>query len=72
MLIYLTDLEQLLSAAKVPVQMQGKGVLVLSVCLIVSAKTEWGTTIGKKHGESFCNSEITLSTVKRLFYSKES
>lgn len=59
MLMYLTDMEQLLSAAKVPVQIQEKGVLVLSVCLIVVAKTEWGN-LGKKHGDSFCKSEITL------------
>lgn len=45
----LTDLEQLLSAAEVPVQMQEKRVLALSVCLIVAAKIEWGNTV-KKHG----------------------
>lgn len=50
--IYLTDLEQLLSAAKVPVQVLEKGVLVLSVRLIVVAKTEWGNT-GKKTQREF-------------------
>ena len=38
--IYLTDLEQSLSAAGVPVQMQQKSVLTLSDCLTVAAKIE--------------------------------
>lgn len=42
-----------------PLQMQDKRVLVLSVCLTGAAKIDWGNT-GKNHGESFCNSEITL------------
>lgn len=45
----LTNLQQLLSAAEVPVQMQERRVLALSVCLIVAAKIEWGST-GKTHG----------------------
>lgn len=38
--VYLTDLEQLLSAAKVPGQMQEKRVLTLSICLTVAAEIE--------------------------------
>lgn len=42
--IYLTDLEQFLSAAKVPVQMQDKRVLTLSSCLWQS-KLNGGSTV---------------------------
>lgn len=45
----LTDLEQLLSACRVPSTDARKRVLALSVCLIVAAKIEWGNTV-KKHG----------------------
>lgn len=55
--IYLTDLEQLLSAAKVPVQMQEKTVAVLSFCL--TGSQDW---MGEYNGgtQSFNNSEIIL------------
>lgn len=47
----MTDLEQLLPAAKVLVQMQEKRVLMLSVSQIVAAKIEWRTTGEKKKKE---------------------
>lgn len=59
--IYCTDLEQLVSAAKVLVQMQNKRVLALSVCLIVAAKTEWGYS-RKRNGPFGLDGTLKAST----------